>query len=167
MSRVGAARRSAHSLGVMAHVQGFTFHGDELDLVPPDWPKKLPPRALFLGGASWAFSPGSSRTDTYKGWISRKAQRAYVWWRNPDFPEYYDVPAKYRPYASGPFGDSDRRALRDALGFGWSQEAARYDYELPMPSEMEVGFLNRVDFVLLCKEVWLAKRVEDDGGNDA
>ena len=62
----------------MSNVSKFTYHGDELDIVPSGWPKRPPPGALELGEALWAFSPGASRLDMYKGWISQKADRAYI-----------------------------------------------------------------------------------------
>ena len=149
-------------ISVMVAADEFTYHGDELTVVPIGWPKVVPARASVLGGASWSFSPGSSRGDTYKGWISHEAKRAYVWWRAPGLADDLGVPDKYRPFASGPFGESERDSLRDALAFGWSQDVIMSDDSLPMPDEMTTGLFKENDFVVICKRVWPSKRIDDD-----
>lgn len=136
----------------MDEVPEFTFHGDELDFVPDDWPRRIPAKAVVLGEAHWNFSPGSSRSDTYWGWASEKERRVFIWWKDDTLDPELGDPTKLRPYASGPLAGSPREAFRNTLASAWAREVSTMDLEVP--HEMRTDFLNRADFSLICSEVW-------------
>jgi hypothetical protein len=144
----------------------FTYHGDELTVVPDGWPKSVPSGAKVLGGASWSLSPVAARSDTYSGWISRESNRAYIWWRDPYIAHGLGVPDTYRPYASGPLQESEKESLRNALAFGWSQDVLLSDGSLPLPDKMTTGLFKESDFVIVCKSVWPLKRTNGDVDDD-
>lgn len=132
----------------------FTFHGDELDVVPADWPKKMPPGAKGLCGAEWAFSPASSRIDEYKGWASKKLGRVFVWWRGAEMADF--APVRFRPYASGPFNGEEADSFAQCLRFGWETE--RSGFELTRPDQIAPNFLDQALLDRMLASIWASPR---------